>query len=493
MKDSERGRLDVASQGAGAGEGAGTGRPARGGSGEAWPVATLSVTDAVIVTVGLVIGAGIFKAPSLVAANVDSGALMLGLWLAGGAIALVGALCYAELASTYPSAGGDYHYLQRAFGRGPSFLFAWARMTVMHTGSIALLAYVFGDYASQIWPLGTYSVAIYAVLAVLAFTGVNLLGIRQGTGVQHVFTSLEVLGLIAIAVVGLGFATPAPLPAPEPGAGAPTTTLGLAMVFVLLTYGGWNESAYVSGEMRGSRSGIARALIIGIVLITGLYLVVNWAYLHVLGLSGMAASEAVAADMLRHALGERGAVLVSLIVAVSALTSINATMITGARCNYALGRDFALFSRLGRWHGGANTPVNGLLLQSAIVLALIGLGLLARSGFETMVEYTAPVFWLFFLLSGLALLRLRRLDPQRERPFRVPLYPLVPLVFCASSAFMLWSSLSYTGTGALVGVAVLLAGLPVYWLARRPGAVAAPVAAPVAAGGTALQRAAPRR
>ncbi|MBA3624955.1 MAG: amino acid permease [Methylibium sp.] len=487
MKARESGRLDAV-PGREPGGGAGPGGSARGGPRDAEPVATLSVTDAVIVTIGLVIGAGIFKAPSLVAANVDSGALMLGLWLAGGAIALIGALCYAELASTYPSTGGDYHYLKRAFGSGPSFLFAWARMTVMHTGSIALLAYVFGDYASQLWPLGTYSVAIYAVLAVVAFTAINLMGIRQGTGVQHLFTSLEVLGVIAIAVVGLSFATPTPLPVPEPGAAAPTTTLGLAMVFVLLTYGGWNESAYVSGEMRGSRSGISRALVIGIVLITALYLVVNWAYLHVLGLAGMATSEAVAADLMRQALGDRGAVLVSLIVAVSALTSINATMITGARCNYALGRDFPLFGRLGQWHGRANTPVNGLLLQSALVLALVGLGLLARSGFSTMVEYTAPVFWLFFLLSGLALFRLRALDPQRERPFRVPLYPITPLLFCGSSAFMLWSSLSYTGTGALVGVAVLLLGVPVYWLARRPAR-----ALPAAAGGAALQSVRERR
>lgn len=442
---------------------------------DAQPVATLGVADAVIVTVGLVIGAGIFKAPSLVAANVESGALMLGLWLAGGVVALIGALCYAELASTYPSTGGDYHYLKRAFGAGPSFLFAWARMTVMHTGSIALLAYVFGDYASQLWPLGTYSVGLYAALAVVAFTAVNLMGIRQGTGVQHLFTTLEVLGLIAIAVIGLGFAAPAPLPPPDPVAAAPGTTLGLAMVFVLLTYGGWNESAYVSGEMRGARSGIARALVIGIALITVLYLVVNWAYLEVLGLQGMAASEAVAADLMRHALGERGAALVSLIVAVSALTSINATMITGARCNYAFGRDFTLLRFMGRWHGGANTPVNALLVQSAIVLLLVGLGFLARSGFATLVEYTAPVFWLFFLLSGLALFRLRALDPGRERPFSVPLYPLTPLLFCASSAFMLWSSLEYTGVGALVGVAVLLLGVPVYGLARRQHAARPPV------------------
>jgi amino acid transporter len=165
-------------------------------------------------------------------------------------------------------------------------------------------------------------------------------------------------------------------------------------------------------------------------------------------------------------LGGRGALLLSLIVAISALTSINATIITGARCNHALGRDFPRFGFLGRWTA-SGTPINALLLQGAVALLLVGLGAGTRSGFATLVEYTAPVFWSFFLLTGLALLRLRHKDPHTPRPFRVPLYPLTPLLFCASSAYMLWSSVSYTGTGALVGVAVLLAGLPVLWFIRR--------------------------
>ena len=437
----------------------------------AQPVATLSILDAVVVIVGLVIGAGIFKAPSLVAANAGSGETMLLLWLAGGLVALIGALCYAELASTYPNTGGEYHFLQRAFGRNPSFLFAWARMAVMQTGSIALLAYVFGDYATELYSLGPHSAPIYAALAVLAFTAINIGGIRQGTGAQRVFTTLEVLGVIAVAACGIAFALPATgaPPAPAQAEGGGNAVLGLAMVFVLLTYGGWNESAYVSAEVRGGRAPMARALILSIGIISVLYLAVNFAYLQVLGLSGMAASEAVAADLMRKVFGEGGARLVAAIVAISALTSINATMITGARCNYALGRDFHVFRFLGRWHGRANTPVNALVVQAAIVLALVWLGATTRSGFSTMVEYTAPVFWLFFLATGLALFRLRSIDGERERPFKVPLYPLVPIVFCATSAYMLWSSLNYTGAGALVGIAVLLAGVPVLWLARQRG------------------------
>jgi amino acid transporter len=435
------------------------------------PRRVLSTADAVFIIVGIVIGAGIFKAPSLVAANTASDWTMLALWLAGGALALVGALCYAELSSTYPDTGGDYHFLRRAFGPHPAFLFAWARLAVMQTGSIALLAYVFGDYAAQLVPAGEHAAAIYAALAVVIFTLVNVRGIRQGTGTQRAFTVVEVAGVVAIIVLCLALGADA---APAQSALATTqasegtsASLGLALVFVLLTYGGWNEAAYVSSELRGGRTAIVRALIVSIAIITTLYVLINLAYVNVLGHSGMAASEAVAADTMRAIFGERGAQIVSLLVAISALTSINATIITGARCNHALGRDFPALSFLGYWNSTRGSPAAGLIVQGVVALLLVGLGAAGRSGFATLVEYTAPVFWLFFLATGLALLRLRRIDPKVHRPFRVPLYPWIPLVFCASSAYMLWSSLSYTGYGALVGVAVLAAGVPFLWFISR--------------------------
>lgn len=435
------------------------------------PKRTLSVSDAVAIIVGIVVGAGIFRAPSIVAANSGSDIAMLLLWLAGGAIALVGALCYAELASTWPHTGGDYHYLGRAFGRGPAFLFAWARLSVMQTGSIALLAFVFGDYAAELLPVGRYSVALYAAFAVVVFTGINLLGIRETRGTQRLFTLLQVIGVVAIAFVGLVAAAAGLVPEgpsavrPEPVSGS--AALGLAMVFVLLTYGGWNEAAFVSSEVGGARAPIARALLMSIAVITAIYLLINLAYLSVLGRAGMAQSDAVAADAMRLVLGDGGARFVALLVGVCALTSINATIITGARCTHALGRDFPLFRFLGRWDGRVQAPRNALMVQAAIVLVLIGFGAGTRSGFATVVEFTAPVFWLFFLLTGVALFRLRRLERDAPRPFRVPLYPLTPLLFCLSSALMLWSSVRYTGAGALVGIAVLLAGLPVLWFLNR--------------------------
>lgn len=429
------------------------------------PVPTLSMRDATAMIVGIVVGAGIFRAPSLVAANVSNEVSALLLWLAGGVVSLIGALCYAELTATYPHTGGEYHYLTRAYGRPLSFLFVWSRITVIQTGAVAILAFVFGDYASQLLRLGNYSPAIYAALVVVILTGLNVLGVRHGTRTQNYLTVIEVFALLLIIVAGL-FLIEGPTPG-EVLASTQTSSgaIGLAMVFVLLTYGGWNEAAYISAET-SERRDIGRALLLSIGIVTVLYLLVNWAYLRGLGLSGVAGSQAVAADLMQRAVGQRGALFVSLLVAVSAATSANATVFTGARTNYAFGRDFPIFGFLGRWHKPGNTPTNALLVQGAIALVLILIGTLTRKGFETLVEFTAPVFWFFFFMVGLSLIVLRLREPEAARPFRVPLYPLPPLVFCASCIYMLQASIAYTGIGALIGVAVLILGIPVFWLAR---------------------------
>jgi amino acid transporter len=284
-------------------------------------VPTLSLKDAVAMIVGIVVGAGIFRTPSLVAANVSSETNALLLWLAGGAISLIGAFCYAELTATYPHTGGDYHYLSRAYGRPLSFLFVWSRVTVIQTGSVALLSFVFGDYASQLLRLGEYSPSIYAAVLVVVLTGLNVLGVHQGTRTQNYLTVIEVFSLLLVIIAGL-FLIDSPPAAPQPApVQSSVGSIGLAMVFVLLTYGGWNEAAYISAETTNRRD-VARALLLSIAIVTGLYLLVNWAYLRGLGLSGVASSEAVATDLMKRAVGDRGALFVTLLVAISAITSV---------------------------------------------------------------------------------------------------------------------------------------------------------------------------
>ena len=429
------------------------------------PQPVLSLFDAVALIVGIVVGAGIFSFPSLVAGNTGSTALFLTLWILGGVVSLIGAMCYAELATAFPSAGGDYHFLRRAFGSRLAFLFAWARMTIIQTGSVAILAFIFGDYVTQLYNLGEFSPMIYAALVISTMTIINIIGIQFGAGAQKLLTTLEILGISAVIIAGFFFApATTAVPAITAASGDASVSLGLAMVFVLLTFGGWNEAAYISAEMRRGSRQIAKALIAGILIITALYVLVNLAYLNALGLEGVAASKTVAGDVMRLTFGEGAAWLIGLMVAIAALTSINATIFTGARTNYALGRDFPLFTLLGRWNARADAPINAFIVQGIISLGLVALGMWTREGIQTIVDYAAPVFWFFFLLVGISVFVLRRKEPDAARPFRVPLYPLTPIIFCLTSCYLLYSSLTYALAdenkrwGGIVGIGVLLIG-----------------------------------
>jgi len=436
----------------------------------AQPRPSLTFADTLAMVVGHVVGIGIFRAPSIVAGNSSSESMFFGLWIAGGAASLIGALCYAELGSAYPNAGGEYYFLRRAYGNSLAFLFAWARMTMIQTGVIAAIAFVFGDYASQLLPLGSHGSAIYAAAAVIGITALNVVGTYQSKWAQNYLTLALALVILAIVVTGLAYGGGAAA-APDTG-GSGVALPGLAMIFVLLTYGGWNEAAYLTAEMHNLRRDIVRALVLGILIITALYLLLNFAYFNTLGLAGMRASKVVAADLMRLTLGDYGAVALSLVVMLSALSALNASVFTGARTNYALGRDFALFGFMGKWNERAMTPVNGLLLQGAISLLLVLLASFTPDGFETMVAYTAPAFWLFFLLAGISLFVLRRQQPVIADPFRVPLYPVTPMLFCSICGYMLYSSFTYATSlnpgsiGAIVGIGVLCAGIPVMLVAR---------------------------
>lgn len=428
------------------------------------PRRTLSVWDATMITVGIVIGAGIFQTPATVAGIAGSVSLTIAVWIAGGVLSLIGALTYAELTTTYPSAGGDYTFLTRAYGKHVSFLFAWARSTVIVTGSIALLGYILGDYLTRLHSLGTYSSSIYAAAAIVLLTGINLIGLKSSARMQNVLTLIEIGGvlLVAVAALTIGSSEPAVPPA-STEAGA----VGLALVFVLLTYGGWNEAAYVSAEVRGGPGAMVRTLVLSILSITLIYVFFVSAILHGLGWEALKASEAVGIQVMELAFGPAGAQVIGVIVAVAALTSMNSTMLVGARSNFAVGNDWPMLSFLAQWRDERNIPVTGFLVQAAIALALVGFGAMEKSGFSAMVEFTAPVFWFFFMLNGIALLVLRRKDPDRSRPFKVPAYPLLPIVFIATCAYLLYSSITYAQSqnagfvalGAMVSGAVALAAM----------------------------------
>src|SRR5437773_1969301 len=284
------------------------------------PAQVLSLGDATAIIVGLIIGAGIFGTPSIVAGAVESPGLLVAVWVAGGAFSVIGALCYAELATAFPSAGGEYHFIGRAYGRSLAFLYGWARMTVVVAGSIAVFAYLFGDYMSRVIDLGPRSSAIWAALVVTVLTAVNYAGIREGKLTQNFFTFLECAGLVLIVVAGFALA-PDPAPVAAAGGGAPwymDAGIGSAMVFVLFTYGGWNDAAYISAEVRDRRRNMVRALLLSIGIVTLLYLLVNLAYLKGLGYQGMVRSDAVAADLMKRVWGPAGEKVISVMIALAA-------------------------------------------------------------------------------------------------------------------------------------------------------------------------------
>lgn len=430
------------------------------------PKQLLSVSDGIVLICGMVIGAGIFKAPSIVAGNSSGAAEFLGAWVLGGVISLCGALVYAELATRHPDTGGEYAFLSRGMGRGVAFVFAWARMTVIQTGAIAAVAFVLGDYASEIVRLGDKSSAIYAAIGVVALTALNVAGTLESKGLQKIMQYLLFAGLAVLVIAGFMAGAPA-----KPAAAGGGGSFGLAMIFVLLTFGGWNEAAYLSGEVRDPRRNMIRILLYGILAVTAVYLLVNVAYLAALGLAGVKESKAVAADVARLALGEKGAILIALVVCLAALTTMNAAIFTGARTTYAMGRDFSFFSKLGAWRESGSTPANALLVQGAITLVLVIASAVTPDGFSAMVAYTSPVFWTFFLLTALTLFVFRR--KGGNAPFRVPLYPIVPIAFCAACVYMLYSSINYVrfavefGVAVFAGLVIMVLGIPLYFLARR--------------------------
>jgi amino acid transporter len=297
---------------------------------------------------------------------------------------------------------------------------------------------------------------LWAAIIVVALTVINVAGLRASARTQNLLTIVEVTGLVLVALAG--FMAPA-VGGAAPAAFSSTPALGmfgLAMVFVLLTYGGWNEAAYISAEIHGDRRAIVPVLIISLAILAAIYLAVNVALLHGLGLKGLAASKAAGAEVMERAFGVLGGQALSLFVAIAALTSINATMIVGARTNYAMARDWPALRFMGGWHAERGTPVMALWVQGAIALALVGFGAMQQDGFEAMVEFTAPVFWSFLLLVGIALFRLRAKDPGAERPFRVPLYPFTPAVFCVACLWLAYSSITYAVSRNAVHVSLIV-------------------------------------
>jgi amino acid transporter len=352
------------------------------------------------------------------------------------------------------------------------------------------MAYAFADYGGQLWSLPPEATAWVAAGAIAALSGINLLGVIVGKSVQNVLTCAKIVGLACVVLAGLVWGRSDSLQGTEAAAGLLGPGIGLALVFVLYAYGGWNDAVFVTAEVRNPRRSLPKALIFGIMGITAVYLAVNAAYLAVLGFDAARQTRTPAADVLELAVGSWGAKGISVLVMVSALGAINGMILAGSRVYATVGEDHRVFAWLGKWNRKLAAPVTAIAAQACVALLLVfavgtvqgrstidytlaSVGLSGLpweeyfGGFETLVAGTAPVFWTFFLLTGISLFILRIRDPMRHRPFSTPWFPLPPIIFCCTCGYMLYSSIEYAKLLTLLGAVPLALGLPLYFVSRR--------------------------
>jgi amino acid transporter len=425
------------------------------------PRRQLTWFDSTSIIVGTIIGTGIYQTASPVASSVSTTWGLFGIWMVGGLFSLCGALCYAELASAFPRTGGDFVYLNEAYGSWAGFLFGWLQMFVIRPGDIAIIAFGFATYFQAWMQRGNGSVpdlsSIYAAAAVVALTIINILGVRQSKWVQNLLTVLKVTGLLLI--VALAFY----LPAPDNIAKSTVTDvsqsfpIGLALIFVLFTYGGWNEMAYLAAEVKQPERNLVRAFVSGTVAVTLIYLLVNGAFLRVLGLQGMGHSPAIATQTAEVLLPKMGGSFVTLLICISTLGTLNGMILTGSRISYALGAKHPVFGGIGRWNSSTGTPVMALAAQGVITLVLI---LLLGSLVSAML-YTSAAVYTFYLATSLAVPVLRRKRPDVVRPYRISFYPLPLIVFSCMCLYLIYSAIVYkpwmpcfVGLLAFVGLAI---------------------------------------
>lgn len=434
------------------------------------PKRQLTVFDCVGIILGIVIGAGIYETTPVIAAQAGNEWSLLGFWILGGLISLVGALCYVELATGVPGEGGDFLYLTRAYGHRVGFVFAWSEFWIVRPGNLGMMAFVFARYASALFPVFgdqtqiNYDFLIYAAGSIVILSILNILGVKTGKWTQNILTLIKVVGLLILFGIGMVYGKePVVQPISKLSGGS------LALVLVLFTYGGWNEMSYVAAEVRNPNKNIFRSLLIGTLLLTAIYLLVNIAFLRSLGLEGVRNSKALAADAIRPWLGDSAARVMSLLVCISCLGSISGMIMTGSRVYYAVGTENARYGWLGKW-SKQDSPLHALMLQMVIAVGLVvGIPLLTganpEEGFNQLVNFTTPVFWFFVFMVSISLFIFRSRPAEPGSVQRVRLYPWLPAVFALMSSFLFsnsflyalstWSSVAYWSIGiVLVGVIV---------------------------------------
>ena len=418
--------------------------------------------DATMIVMGGIIGAGIFVNPSVVARAVHTPGLVLGAWIIGGAIALIGAFVYAELAALRPRVGGQYAYLRDAYHPIVAFLYGWTLLLVVQTGGMAGAAIIFGRYFHELTGLAIPEQAVAAAtLAVL--TIINCIGVRAGSNVQSALMLTKLAAIAMLIFVGL-FATSAasPVNAADAGGTGGIGGLAAALVPVLFAYGGWQTASFVSGEMRNPRRDLPRGLLIGVIGVIIVYLSVTWVCLHVLGVSGLAETRTPASDVMRKAFGGRGARLIALGIAISTVAFLSQSMLTAPRVYYALARDGLFFKVIGTLGEQSRVPVAAIILQGvwAAVIALTG-------KYDQILNYVEAIDVLFFGLTGASLIVFRAREGPPKDAVKVPLHPITTALFVLACWSISVTTVVHDPMNAGIGVVILIIGVVVYQFWRR--------------------------
>ncbi len=430
---------------------------------------TLGLFSALMVVVSAMVGGGIFISPSLVAGILRAPALILAGWALGGGLALIGAFVFAELATVVPRSGGEYAFLREAFHPFVGFLYAWTLLFVIGSGAVSALAVALSEYLVRLLQWPHTAVGPLALTVVIALTTYHALGIRPGMILVNVLTVSKLTALLALFAAAILMPVAAVTEPVTTTVAAPTDGFGTlsmllaALVPVMYVYSGWQKLSYVAEEVLQPLRNLPRAILLGVPLVVALYLLANLAYLRVLGASGLASTQTPAADVAIRLWGQRGGRFIGAVVIASIFGSLNLALMTTPRVYYALARDGLLWGRVAHVSERFRVPTAAILLQGAV-----GAALAATGSFGRLVEYKVFGEWVFLMLSGLALLRLRHRLPFADRPLPVPFYPLTPIVFFLAAAGIVINALLADTVHALEGLAVIACGVPAYgWVAMR--------------------------
>lgn len=418
----------------------------------------LNAFDATMLVMGGIIGSGIFINPYVVARHVHSPALILGVWAAGGAIALIGAFIYAELAALRPEVGGQYAYLRDAWHPSVAFMYGWALLLVIQSGGMAAVSVTFARYTLELtgvampeWLLATGTLAILTII--------NCFGVRSGTNTQTALMLLKLAAIAMLIVVG-GFIGGPAAHKPVATAAAPLMTILAAMTPVMFAYGGWQTASFMSAELKQPRRDLAVGLLAGVAGVIAVYLAVNYVCLRILGPEGLAATKTPASTLMFAVLGERGATLIAAGIAISTLGFLSQGMLTAPRVYYAMAEDGVFFKAVGKVHPTTRVPVLAIVLQGAAAIAIALTGT-----YEQILNYVVSVDFIFFGLTGLALFVFRKRLPSAG--FRTPLHPISTAVFVAACWLVVIGTFVKEPRNSMIGLVIMAAGIPFWFVMKR--------------------------